>query len=98
MSHMYNGRDPLCCAKPQHRNRSWIRNGIAVECDHFEGVTRQRQAANLGSASIQDVKQDTFALPDLDRLAVAEHASVDGERPIAYFVAVRDTFGERRFH
>src|SRR6266567_2975930 len=98
MSHMYNGRDSLCCAKPQHRNRSWIRNGIAVEGDNLEGVTRQRQAANLGGASIEDVKQDAFALPDLDRLAVAEHASVDGEGSISYFVAVRHSFGERRVH
>src|SRR5207244_5013918 len=88
MSHMYNGRDSLCCAKPQHRHRSWIRNGIAVEGDNLEGVTRQRQAANLGGGCIEDVKKDAFALPDIDRLDVAEHPYADGAGSISYFVDV----------
>ena len=41
MSHVHNGGNPLRCANPQHRNRSWIRNGIAVEGDNLERVTRQ---------------------------------------------------------
>jgi hypothetical protein len=94
MSHVYDGRDPLCCAKPQDRNESWIGKGIAVDGDYLERVTRQRQAANFGSASIQDMKQDAFALLDLDWLSVAEHASVDGEGSIPYFVSMWHTFGK----
>src|ERR1700674_4394210 len=46
MSHVYDGGNALRSADPQHWNRRWIRNGIAVERDNLEGVTWQRQTTN----------------------------------------------------
>ena len=66
-------------------------------------ITRKRmagqgKAANLGRASIQNVKENALAWFDANRLTVTEHAAVDGERAIANLVSVRHAFGKRRLH
>src|SRR5208282_3000684 len=75
-----------------------IRDGIAIERHDLKGVARQRKAANLGGASIQDMEKDAFSLLHANRLSVAEHAPVDGERCVADFVPVRHALGERGLH
>src|SRR5207248_7294268 len=52
MIHFHNGRDAFRRAQPQDGHLRWVRNRIAIERDDLERVTRQRKAANLGSASI----------------------------------------------
>src|SRR5260221_6976337 len=90
MVHMYDGGNPLRRANPQHWNRCWIRNGIAIQREDLKGMARQRQAADLRSASVQDMKQDSFPLLHPDRLSMPEHASVDRKGSVAHFVPVRD--------
>ena len=58
----------------------------------------KREAANLGGAAVQDVKQDTLAWFHPHRLAMTEHAPVDGEGFVADFVAMRHALGQRSFH
>src|ERR1700733_4860837 len=58
----------------------------------------QRQAANLGCAPIQDMKEHSFALLYPDRLSVTQHTAIDRERGIAHFVSFRQTLCERGFH
>src|SRR2546430_16495968 len=52
MIHFHNGGDTFRRAQPQDRHLRRIGNGIAIESDDLKRVTRQCQAANLGSASV----------------------------------------------
>src|SRR5499427_6188906 len=98
MVHLHDGGNALRCAQPQHRHTCRIRHGIAVQRHHAKNVSRQRQAANLCRAAVEHVKE--HALPTLDayRFSMAKHASVDGERAVAYLVTMRHAFGKRRLH
>ena len=96
--HFNHGRNALRRAYPKHRRRHRIGHRISVQCHDLEGVSRQSEAANLGRASIQDVKQNSLAPLDPDRFSMAEHPSVDRERPIADLITVRHTLGQRGFH
>src|SRR5271169_296695 len=44
------------------------------------------------------MKQNSLAPLDTNRFSVAEHASVDRERPIADLIAIRHSLGQRGFH
>src|ERR1700730_18426732 len=61
-------------------------------------MSRQRQAPNLGRAAIQNMKEHAFTLFHPHRLAVAQHATIDGEITIAHFVAVWHPLRKRGFH
>ena len=58
----------------------------------------KREAANLGGTAVENVKQNALALLHAHRLAVTEHAAVDGEGIVADLVSVRHPFGEGSFH
>src|SRR5438552_6553484 len=70
MIHFHNGGDTFSRAQPQDRHLRRVRNGIAIERDDLKRVARQCQAANLRSASIQNVKKDAFPLSHTNRLTV----------------------------
>src|SRR5258708_32705554 len=96
MIHFHDGRDALGCTDPQHRNLYWIRHRVAIERYNLKRVTWQgcefpwrcRSRHGTGLARLFDA----------NRLAVAEHPSVDGEEPIAYFVSMWHAFSERGLH
>ena len=98
MIHLDDGGNALGCAQPEDGNIDGIRHGIAIERNNPEGVTGKREAANLGGAAVQHMKQDALALLHAHGLSVAEHAAVDGEGVVADLVALRHAFGERGFH
>src|SRR5579862_6959128 len=62
MVHLNDSGDALRGSEPEHRNRGGMWHGIAVERDHFERMSRQRQAANFCRASIQNMKEDALTL------------------------------------
>src|SRR5580700_8022907 len=98
MIHLDGRGDAFSSAKPEDGHFGGIRHRISIERDELERVTGQRQAANFCSASVEDMKQDAFALLYANGLAVSEHASVDREGAISDFVAVGHAFGKRGFH
>ena len=98
MVHRHHRRNALRRSQPKHGNVSRIRHPIAVERDDLERMSRQRKAANLGRAPIQNVEEHALALLHPNRLTVAEHPSVDGEITIPDLISVRHAFGERCFH
>src|SRR5882724_196037 len=61
-------------------------------------MSGQGQAANLRRTAVQDVKEHPLALFYAHPLAVAQHATIDGEIAIAHFIAVRHPLRERGFH
>ncbi len=72
--------------------------GLPSSATTLKRVARQSEAANFGGAAVQNMKKNSFAVLYPNRFAVAEHASIDGERAVADFISVRHAFGERRFH
>ena len=98
MIHFDDRGDAFGGAEPEDGDFRGSRNRIAVERDNFESVARKSQAANFGGAAVEDVEEDALAGFDANGFAVAEHAAIDGEGPIADFEAVRHAFGQRRFH
>src|SRR6516225_8874226 len=98
MIHFNDGGNTLCAAEPQNGDVGRIGDRVSIKRDDLEGMARQGQAANFGRAAIQNVKEDTLALLNSNRLAVAEHATINCEELVANFVAVRHAFGEGRFH
>ena len=98
MVHFNDGGNSLRGSEPEDRNANRFRQWIAVHRNHAEGVTGKSEAANLGGAAVQNVKQYPLALLHAHRLAVTQHAAVDGEGIVADFVAVRHALGERGFH
>ena len=98
MIHLDDGGDALGGAEPEDGHIDRIRHGIAIERDDAERVAGQRQAANLGGAAVQHMKEDALALLHANGFSVAEHAAIDGEGVVADLVAVRHAFGERSFH
>ena len=86
--HFYDGGDALGGAEPEDRHGNGLGERVAVHGNDGEGVAGKREAANLGGAAVEDVEEDALALFDADGLAVAEHASVDGEGIVADFEAV----------
>ena len=77
-------------AVPSHRTGhiGLCRDGIAIEGDDPEDVTRKREAADLACAPIQDVKQHALTLLNADRLAVSQHLPVDREKLVTDFEAL----------
>ena len=71
-----------------------VADRVAVQRDNGEGVSGQGQAAVLSGAAVEHVQQHPLAGLHADRLAVAEHASVDRECVIAHLVAVRHALRE----
>ena len=61
-------------------------------------MTGQGQAARFGGAAVEDVQQQPLAGLDADGIAMAEHASVDGEGAVADLIAVRVAAGKRSRH
>jgi hypothetical protein len=88
MIHFHNGGNALSRPQPKDWHLRRVRNGIAIQRDDLKRVPRHRKAANLGSASIQDMEKDAFALLHANRFPVTEHASVDRKRSVADFVSV----------
>src|SRR5579862_6048472 len=62
MIHLNDSGDALRGSEPEHRNGGGMWHGIAIERDHFERMSRQRQAANFCRASIQNMKEDALTL------------------------------------
>jgi hypothetical protein len=62
MSHMHDRGDSSRRANPQHGNLRGVWNGISIERDDPEGMTRQSQAANFRGAPVQDMNQDSLSL------------------------------------
>ena len=77
-------------AVPSHSTGTSVRcrDRIAVQRQDLEGVARERKAANLGRAAVDDVKQHALAGLHANRIAVAEHPAVDREGAVADFVPV----------
>src|ERR1700733_9790509 len=98
MIHLDHGRNPFCGANPQTGHANWLGQRVSIHGYHQEGVARQRQAADLARTSIQDVKKNTLALFYPDRIAMAEHTSIDGERVIPDLISLGHALGKRRFH
>src|SRR5882672_8471076 len=98
MIHLHDGRDPFSCAQPESRDLCGLWNYISVQGNNREGVSGQRQAANFGGASIQDMEQHPLSSFYPYRLAMAQHPPVDGERTVPNFVPMRRALCQRGLH
>ena len=98
MIHFDDGGEALGGSEPEDWNADGLGKRIAIHGDDGEGVAGKGEAANLGGAGVEDVKENAFAGFHADRFAVAEHASVDGEGIVADFESVRQAAGEGGFH
>ena len=98
MIHLHNGGDAFRRSQPEPWDRHWLGNRISIQGNDCEGVSGQRQAADFGRASIQDMEQHALASLYADRLAMAQHASVDGEGAVPDLEAVGRALRERGLH
>ena len=96
--HLDNGGDPLRRAQPKSGYRHWSGDRVAIHRDHGEGVSGQRETANLGGAAVQHVEEHAFALLHPNRFTATQHSSVDREGSIPDLESMRHAFGERGVH
>src|ERR1019366_5385554 len=89
MVHLDDGGNAFRGAEPQYRHRDRRRYRVAVERHNLERMAWQSQTANLRSAAIEDMEQHALAVLNPDRLAMAQHATVDGEQAVADLVTLR---------
>src|SRR5580698_6637276 len=96
--HLDQRRDPLCRSQPKawhgHRLGDWV----AIQRNHRKVVSRQRQTADFGGASVQHVEEHAFARLHADGFAASQHAAVDGEGTVPDLESMRHAFGERSLH
>ena len=98
MIHFDDGGEALGGSEPEDGNADGLGERVAVHGDDGESVAGKGEAANLGGAGVEDVEEDALAGFHADGIAVAEHASVDGEGIVADFESVRQAAGEGDFH
>src|SRR5579859_398749 len=61
-------------------------------------MTGQSETANLRSASVQHMEQDSLAPFHANRLSVVQHPAIDRKGTVADFVSMRHTLRERSLH
>jgi hypothetical protein len=87
-------RNPFGGAEPQYRHVERFGHRVAVEGEDVERVSGQGEAAIFAGTGVEHMQQQSLALCDLDRVAVAEHGAVDRECSVVNFEPARFSGGQ----